>query len=99
MGALSCVFIETYLLEKSRVTTCMPKERNYHIFYQLLSCPQLTTELEIDTDASKYKFINQGMLKIEGVNDSDKMKDTKKAFNTLGFTQVNKINFFSIDFY
>ena len=81
--------IESYLLEKSRITYCMELERNYHIFYQLCSgaFPEINKEILLETDASKYFYINQGMLKIDRVDDVQEMKDTKKAFDTLCFTQ------------
>jgi hypothetical protein len=48
----------------------------------------------IEHDAGLYAFINQGMLKIDNVDDEQEMKDTKKAFDILLFTEVNYKSFF-----
>jgi myosin heavy chain 6/7 len=42
----------------------------------------------LEPDAGKYFYVNQGMLTIDKVDDAQEMRDTKKAFDTLMFTQV-----------
>ena len=50
--------------------------------------PELVTDLLLEQNPGKYFFVNQGMLTIDGVDDAQEMKDTKKAFDILLFTQV-----------
>jgi myosin heavy chain 6/7 len=42
----------------------------------------------ITTDPSKYQFVAQGMLTIDGIDDAEEMRITDEAFDVLGFTQV-----------
>merc|ERR1712127_362467 len=96
--AIAGADIESYLLEKSRITYCMELERNYHIFYQLCSkaFPEMSKEIMLEPNAGKYFYINQGMLTIDRLDDAQEMKDTKTAFDILMFTQKQQMDLFKI---
>merc|ERR1712226_1510202 len=66
-GKIAGCDIETYLLEKSRVTYQQSAERNYHIFYQILTnaCPQYHEKCLVQPDPGLYSFINQGVLTVD----------------------------------
>ncbi|CAF1461794.1 unnamed protein product, partial [Adineta ricciae] len=91
-GKIAGADIEVYLLEKSRVIFQQPAERNYHIFYQMCSTgiPEIHKLCLITNDPSKYQFVAQGMLTIDGVDDAEEMRLTDEAFDILGFTKDEK---------
>ncbi|XP_056276491.1 myosin-7 [Pseudoliparis swirei] len=91
-GKLASADIETYLLEKSRVTFQLKNERDYHIFYQILSQkkPELLEMLLITNNPYDYAFISQGETTVASINDSDELVATDDAFDVLGFTQEEK---------
>jgi myosin heavy chain 6/7 len=95
-GKIAGADIEVYLLEKSRVTFQQPAERNYHIFYQMCSSafPDMQKDCLIGGDPSKYFYVAQGMLTIDGVDDAEEMKATDDAMNILGFSAAEKANLY-----
>uniref|UniRef100_A0AAY5L3A5 Myosin heavy chain 7 n=1 Tax=Esox lucius TaxID=8010 RepID=A0AAY5L3A5_ESOLU len=88
-GKLASADIETYLLEKSRVTFQLKAERDYHIFYQILSQkkPELLEMLLITNNPYDYAFISQGEIAVTSINDADELMATDDAFKVLGFAQ------------
>jgi len=88
-GRLSCGDIETYLLEKSRVTFQLGGERNYHIFYQILSGrkPELLEKLLITKNPHDYPTISQGVVTVKNVDDGEELLLTDDAFRVLGFNE------------
>ncbi|KAG7455437.1 hypothetical protein MATL_G00256460 [Megalops atlanticus] len=80
------------LLEKSRVTFQLKAERDYHIFYQILSQrkPELLEMLLITNNPYDYAFISQGETTVASINDAEELMATDEAFDVLGFTQEEK---------
>ena len=50
--------------------------------------PILLEQCLIGNDPTKYQFVAQGMVTIDGVDDAEEMRITDEAFDVLGFTAV-----------
>ncbi|XP_074244276.1 myosin-3 isoform X1 [Saimiri boliviensis] len=97
-GKLASADIETYLLEKSRVTFQLKAERSYHIFYQILSNkkPELIELLLITTNPYDYPFISQGEILVASIDDSEELLATDSAIDILGFTPEEKSGLYKL---
>nr|XP_019607346.1 PREDICTED: myosin-7-like [Rhinolophus sinicus] len=97
-GKLASADIETYLLEKSRVIFQLKSERDYHIFYQILSNkkPELLDMLLITNNPYDYAFISQGETTVASIDDSEELIATDNAFDVLGFTPEEKNSIYKL---
>ena len=97
-GVISGANITEYLLEKSRIVTHAPDERNYHVFYEMLA--GLTEEQRQKfglMTAEKYFYLNQGgSCNIDGKVDRDDFQSLLSAMQVLGFTQEEQEVIFKI---
>lgn len=92
--------IRTYLLERSRLVYQPETERNYHIFYQMLAgLPSSDLKSIGLSDASDFFYLNQGGASakaIAGVDDSNELKITEKALDTVGITSSTRWQIFQV---
>ncbi|KAI5635399.1 myosin head (motor domain) domain-containing protein [Phthorimaea operculella] len=90
--------IEQYLLEKSRIVSQNKGERNYHIFYSLVTglSADEKKKLELGYPAD-YAYLNSGnMLTCDGRNDGLEFADIRSAFKVLNFTDDDVWGVFSL---
>ncbi|NXW38937.1 MYH6 protein, partial [Phaetusa simplex] len=97
-GKLASADIETYLLEKSRVIFQLKAERNYHIFYQILSNkkPELLEMLLITNNPYDYSYVSQGEVTVASIDDAEELLATDSAFDVLGFTAEEKAGVYKL---
>ncbi|XP_021094107.1 myosin-2 [Heterocephalus glaber] len=97
-GKLASADIETYLLEKSRVTFQLKAERSYHIFYQITSNkkPELIEMLLITTNPYDYPFVSQGEISVPSIDDQEELMATDSAIDILGFTNDEKVSIYKL---
>ncbi|RLV63905.1 hypothetical protein DV515_00017798, partial [Chloebia gouldiae] len=86
------------LLEKSRVIFQLKAERNYHIFYQILSNkkPELLEMLLVTSNPYDYGYVSQGEVTVASIDDAEELLATDSAFDVLGFTAEEKAGVYKL---
>jgi myosin-5 len=90
--------IRTYLLERSRLVFQPLKERNYHIFYQLVAGASDAERKELGLlPVSDYDYLNQGSAPvIDGVDDKAEFNATRRSLTTIGLNADRQSHVFKV---
>jgi myosin-5 len=90
--------IRTYLLERSRLVFQPLKERNYHIFYQLVAGATDAEREELGlVPVEHFDYLNQGSSPvIDGVDDKVEFEATRVSLGKIGVTAERQAAIFRI---
>lgn len=87
-GAVCGAALRKYLLEKSRIVSQAPLERNYHVFYYLLAGAS-TEDKEVLhlTNPEEYFYLNQNeCYSLEAIDEVYEFLRLQKSMEMVGFT-------------
>ncbi|KAL9079741.1 MAG: hypothetical protein Q9157_001414 [Trypethelium eluteriae] len=90
--------IRTYLLERSRLVFQPLKERNYHIFYQLVAGATDEEREQLGlVPVEHFEYLNQGGSHIiDGVDDKAEFTATRQSLSTIGVEQARQAQIFKL---
>ena len=93
--------MDTYLLEKSRISELNEKERNYHVFYFLLKCgdDHLLSSLYLNSDIKSYKYLYTGehqVMEVPTIDDKACFIELTDCFKSTGFSDDDITSIFKI---
>ena len=90
--------IRTYLLERSRLVFQPLKERNYHIFYQLVAGATDAERQQLGLlSVDDFDYMNQGGAPIiDGVDDKAEFDATRKSMSTIGVDAGKQAEIFKV---
>ncbi|KAL2178937.1 P-loop containing nucleoside triphosphate hydrolase protein [Thermothelomyces heterothallicus CBS 202.75] len=90
--------IRTYLLERSRLVFQPLKERNYHIFYQLVAGVSDKERQELGLlPVEQFEYLNQGNTPtIDGVDDKAEFLATKQSLKMIGVSDADQAEIFKL---
>ncbi|KAL1303689.1 hypothetical protein AAFC00_007042 [Neodothiora populina] len=92
-GQIAGAFIDWYLLEKSRVVRLNSQERNYHVFYQLISGADDAMKRRYLLDGMNtddFEYTKQGNDVISGVSDEAEWRSLIEAFHVMNFNEKDQ---------
>ncbi len=97
-GVIAGCRVTSYLLEKSRIVTHSPEERNYHVFYEMLAGLGAEQKERYGLMShEKYFYLNQGGSgAIDGKSDREDFEALMSAMQVLGFTNEERETIFKI---
>jgi len=90
-GAIIGSYMETYLLEKSRVIMQGPQERNYHIFYFMFKGvgPDMLKAMEISKPDAHWYLKQGGCVDVAGLNDQECFEEAMESLKLFRFNKTD----------